>query len=133
MNVDFPTFGIPTTMTRIVRPACPFSSYAFIFSARSERTAGANCLTPVPLFADVSMQLFREEPSLPGSEKNALSMMGLNGLEASGGVNARPQGPEALLKKKKLLGDLNRAFVIRQIPFSGGMCMVWSSMTLAKL
>jgi len=74
-------------------------------------------------FDSMAMQLFREEPSLPGSEKNALSMMGLNGLEASGGVNARPQGPEALLKKKKLLGDLNRAFVIRQIPFSGGMCM----------
>ncbi|OQA75449.1 MAG: hypothetical protein BWY31_04686 [Lentisphaerae bacterium ADurb.Bin242] len=74
-------------------------------------------------FDSMAMQLFREEPSLPGSEKNVLSMMGLNGLEASGGVNVRPQGPEALLKKKKLLGDLNRAFRIHQIPFLGGMCM----------
>jgi len=74
-------------------------------------------------FDSMAIQLCREESSLPGSERNVLSMTGLNGLDASGGVNARPRGTELLLKKQALLGVLNRAFLIRRIPFSGGICI----------
>ena len=46
INVDFPTFGMPTTMSLSGRPTCPFSAYRWSFSASSCRTAGANVLMP---------------------------------------------------------------------------------------
>ena len=54
INVDLPTFGIPSTMTRIGRPTCPLAAYASILSCSAVRTAPAKPLTPLPLRLSVS-------------------------------------------------------------------------------
>ena len=55
INVDLPTFGIPTTITRTAFPTSPFSFHAAILSASNKRTAPANACVPVPARLSVSM------------------------------------------------------------------------------
>ena len=55
MKVDFPTFGMPTTITRTALPTRPFSFHWAILSASSVRTAFENACVPVPARLSVSM------------------------------------------------------------------------------
>ena len=68
MKVDFPTFGMPTIMTRIDGLSIPLALYDSMRGARSSLSAGTNLSTPRPLLQSTAMaRVFSPERALTHS------------------------------------------------------------------
>ena len=90
MNVDLPTFGMPTTITRTDLPTRPFSFHWAILSASSVRTAPENACVPLPLRLSVwmtampcSRKCFAQTAVMFGSARSMRLRIIIRGLPAA--------------------------------------------------